>query len=368
MSGYDGVLISELGAELYLEGRQALKASNISFFDNESVLARKWQECNFGCHTPAYRMLKKSSSWEDVLREIDKLSPAAAGFADGFKYELVDQPAKIAAGIERTTEGLHLQGAERFGLVGEENWATIELIQKVFTAMIEFDLNVFENPLMKTVLVVVNDYIAVLPEWVLAEVHQSGVFNESGQVDAVTLIKASKFLLQDSVTDEEIKIASEFVAGKAQRFIGKQVGKQVSRRLAATIALAVATKITRKLLEVDSEKMRLKRRLAALRSHARKAKGGLGSALVTLLKAQGQLGIAAKHSRDLKAKCPKTWHTLRYRLHGCDMVYFLLQPLLSEYVDRLSLLEHQPDEFLKVMRALIEARKTRQVFIPGSNY
>ncbi len=31
MSGYDGVLISELGAELYLEGRQVLNTSNVSF-------------------------------------------------------------------------------------------------------------------------------------------------------------------------------------------------------------------------------------------------------------------------------------------------------------------------------------------------
>ena len=99
---------------------------------------------------------------------------------------------------------------------------------------------------------------------------------------------------------------------------------------------------------------------------AKKAGGGLGGALVTLLKSHGLLGIAAKHSRELKQKCPKTWHTLRYKLQGCDMMYFLIQPLLSEYVDRLSLLEHQPTEFLRVMRALIEARHTRDVFYPGS--
>ncbi|MDN3638775.1 cellulose-binding protein [Simiduia curdlanivorans] len=366
MSEYSGELISELGVVRYLNGRSAMSTSNISFFDRSDTLAKKWQECNFGCHTPAYRMLKKPASWGDVLLELDKISPVVSGIADGIKYETVDQPARLAAGIERTAEGLHLKGAEKFSLVGEENWATYGLLKSTFVAMVEFDLSVLENPIMRSVLVIVNDYISVLPEWVLFEVQEAGMLSDSGNVDGVTLLKVARLLLEDGVSEEHLKQANDFVSGKAQRFIGKQAGKKIARKLVAAIALALATKITKQMLINADKDYQLRRQLTKIRAMGRQAGGSLGGALVTLLKSQGFLGTAAKHSRELKQKCPTTWHTLRYKLQGCDMVYFLVQPLLGEYVDRLSLLERQPVEFLKVMRALIESRNTREIFYPGS--
>jgi len=46
------------------------------------------------------------------------------------------------------------------------------------------------------------------------------------------------------------------------------------------------------------------------------------------------------------------------------MVYFLIQPMVQEYVDRISLLEKNPVEFARVMKALIADKKTVHIFHP----
>jgi len=100
------------------------------------------------------------------------------------------------------------------------------------------------------------------------------------------------------------------------------------------------------------------------RKIARSAKGGLGGALVSLLKAQGFLGHAANASRQLHRDCPKTWNILRYDMQGADMVFVFVQPMIAEYVDRLSLLEKDPLKFAKVMEALIRDRETKKILLP----
>lgn len=48
------------------------------------------------------------------------------------------------------------------------------------------------------------------------------------------------------------------------------------------------------------------------------------------------------------------------------MAYFLIEDVVGEYVDRLSLLEQNPKEFAKVMEALIKSKETTKIFFPGS--
>lgn len=46
------------------------------------------------------------------------------------------------------------------------------------------------------------------------------------------------------------------------------------------------------------------------------------------------------------------------------MVYFLIEGVAQEYIDRLVLLEQNPAEFGKVMEALIKAKLTQKIFFP----
>lgn len=48
------------------------------------------------------------------------------------------------------------------------------------------------------------------------------------------------------------------------------------------------------------------------------------------------------------------------------MVYFLVENMVTEYVDRLALLEQSPRDFGKMMEALIKAKKSSAIFFPDS--
>lgn len=361
MSGYNGKLISELGVEKYLKGKRDSQYSNIDFFDRGSSLNKKWQECNFGCHGPSYRTFRPSATWNQTLLLIDKISPSVAGIADGIQHQAVEQPKNIAAGVGRTAEGLHLMGEERFSDVGGENLAALELIETTYKNIVEFEISVLENPLMQAATTIINDYISVIPEWVLEQALESGAFIFNN-IDKTTLLRAGTKGVFDRIPPEDLDRAVTALKDKGKRVIGKQIGK----KLTIAISAIIATQISKKIMSDPAMTFSLKRRLAHLKRAAKPMGGGLGKALVILLKAQGLIGTAAKSSRTLNEKCPTTWKKLRYKLHGADMVYFLIEGVVNEYVDRLSLLEKQPQEFFRVMEALIRDRLTKKIFYPGA--
>lgn len=96
--------------------------------------------------------------------------------------------------------------------------------------------------------------------------------------------------------------------------------------------------------------------------------GGLGKTLYILLKAQGFLDLAANSSRRLKSQCPVAWDVLRNKLQGADMVYFLIRPMVQEYVDRLEILHKNPVEFTKMMASLIKEKRTKEIFYPALQF
>lgn len=361
MSGYNGKLISELGVEKYLKGKRDSQYSNIDFLDRGASLNQKWQECNFGCHGPSYRTLRPSATWNQALLLMDQISPTVAGIADGVQHQIYQKPKNIAYGAERTAEGLHLMGAERFSDVGGENLAILDLLETTYKNIVEFDISVLDNPLMQAATVIVHDYVSVIPEWVIEKALDSGalIFDN---IDKTQLIKAGTKGVINSIPPEDIERAVTALKDKGKRLVGKQIGK----KLAVAISAAIATQIAKKIMSDPAMTFSLKRRLVRLKKAAKPMGGGLGKALLILLHGQGLLGIAAKSSRTLKEKCPTTWKTLRHKLHGADMAYFLIEGMMSEYVDRLSLLEKQPKEFFKVMEALIRERLTKKIFYPGS--
>ncbi|WP_027330658.1 hypothetical protein [Marinimicrobium agarilyticum] len=362
-STYNGALISELGVKRYLKGRSDLPTSNIDFFIRGKAAESAWKECNFGCHGPTYRTLTKPSTFHEALQPIDGLSPTLAGVIDGIRHQTVGRAQTITDGIERTGEGLMLNGDEAFQNVGDENLAAYQFATTCFEKLVTFDIDTLENPLSQAVLTIVNEYTAVIPEWVLRNAYQDGAFILPDSINAVSLMKAVSMGIIKDIDQNDVNEAIDLLSNPSKRFIGKQIGK----KLASAMGAVLAASISKKLLNQGPGINATKRDLAKLRTHMRGLKGGLAGTLLTLLQAQGFLDRAGDASRRLNQASPRVWRLLRYELNGANMVYFLVEPFLREYVDRLSLLERRPQEFAKVMAALVQAKQTRNIFFPGSS-
>lgn len=162
--GYDGALISELGVKRYLKATADIKTTNVDFLIRGAAAQKAWQECKFGCHGPVYRNLKKPSTRADLLNNLDEISPALAGLVDGVHHRTSGQLARLAGGIERTAEGLHLNGGEQFDQVGEENIAALDFAKSAFENLVTFDINVIDNPASQIVMATVSEYVSALPE------------------------------------------------------------------------------------------------------------------------------------------------------------------------------------------------------------
>lgn len=219
-----------------------------------------------------------------------------------------------------------------------------------------------DNPVTQIVMSVVSEYMTALPEWLIEETFQQGALILPNKIDTAWLLKAAALGVIENANQEHIVQAARLLNNPAQRLIGKQIGKKFT----VAIALAIASAITKKIMTGSPELYELKRRVAALKQTARAMKGGLGGAALALLKSQGLLNIAAEASRRLQITSPRIWKTLRFKLNGANMVYFLVENMVYEYVDRLALLEQNPKEFGKVMAALIKAKQTPQIFFPGA--
>ncbi len=359
---YDAELISELGAKRFLRGVDSQSFSNISFFDRGATLQKKFDKCSFGCHGPSYRLLRKPAQWRDIRNSMGEKAPFLTGIADGIHKNTVKKIEKMEAGIERTAEGLYVKGSEAFSTVGAENMAVIDLASTVFSKMLDFDLDVMENPIMQSITVIINEYMSVIPEWVIRDMLSDGAIIFEGGFDRNDLFKAIRYGVVNMASMDNIKTALSYIENPAKRQAGKSIGK----KLTPIIASAIATKVTKKILMQNRrDAYSIRRDLVGLRKQLKPATGGLAKALMALLEAQGMLAIAAKSSRKLQYSCGPIWNILRYKLHGCDMLYFLIEPMVEEYVDRLSMLEKRPAEFLKIMAALYKAKKTKQIFFPG---
>jgi hypothetical protein len=359
---YDGALISELGVKRFLKANKDIKISNIDFFIREGAANKAWKECNFGCHGPTYRNLKRAAKKSDFLKSLDNISPLLAGTVDGLYHNTVGQAERIGGGVKRTAEGLHIHGEENFQSVGDENVAAYQFATTAFEKLISFEIDLLENPVTQIVMVAVSEYISVLPEWLIEETLRSGALKIPNKIDTPWLLKAAALGVIENTNQEHIIQAINLLNQPAQRLLGKQIGK----KLAVAIAVAIASTITKKIMRESPALYELKRKLVSVRKTAKTMKGGLGGAMLTLLKSQGLLNIAAEASRRLNNDSPRVWNRLRFRLNGANMVYFLVENMVSEYIDRLAVLERNPEEFGKILEALIKAKQTPQIFFPGT--
>ncbi|GAB1267956.1 hypothetical protein NBRC116493_12090 [Aurantivibrio infirmus] len=352
----DGEIIARLGVQTYLDNKQARSTSNIDFFKTPEDRKIEWDQCNFGCHHPGYRVLDRPAKYMDVIKTLDSLSPFVAGLVDGSARTTYG----LGKGVQRTGEGLGLGGMDKIYTVGAENQAIFNLAKDLLEGILSYDLNLVDNPLTQLIIKVVDTYMASIPHWVTEEAISQGklIFEDTS---ALGLLKQaiSKGLIPAMSDVEALDVVAMLSSAGVQRFAGKQIGKTVATRVATIIALTIATR-----LAVSIAQSKLYRNFIKIKVAGAKSPKGLTGVLVTLLQAQGFLGTAAGASRRLKEKCPQTWRYLRNSLNGIDMIYVFAEPFLDEFVARLSLLEKDPATFIDVTRKLIEAGKLNNIFLP----
>ncbi|HEY7771717.1 MAG TPA: cellulose-binding protein, partial [Marinagarivorans sp.] len=328
---FDGELISELGAKKYLQGHKAQAFSSIKPLQRQEQIEQQWQACNFGCHAPSYRVLRKNQTRSEFLASLNKVSPVAAGLAAGVEHQTTHQLDVAGAGIKRTAEGLGVTGSEKFSQVGEENIAVFNLVRVSAQSLLNVDIQMLENPLFKLVLGIVYEYVKLIPEWVIIKAVNGGALHFPDAINKQLLAKAASQGLIEAQMLKHIDAAYQALEAKAIPAVSKQAGKEIAKAIAAMVAAKVAQKI---MLSAAMD-YATKKRLAALRKSFRSAKGGAATTLVLLLKANGLLGISARASRELQRDCPALWRVLRYQCNGLDMLLFLVRDCVKEYLDRI---------------------------------
>jgi len=354
---YDGQLVSQLGVKKYLQGVQAQKTSNLRILERQSYYQKSWGECNFGCHGPTYRVMKREATLSDFIRQIDKNFPLTASMVDGMHTSTIKQVELLGAGIERTGEGLGLQGNKKFRMVGTENMAVLKLMSSIFKKVLDSDIDFVDNPLTKLIMAIIYEYIGLIPESLLVEMLKKNALKIPDGIDENFIYAMMAKGIVSNVDQADIKSAAKLLKSPTEKLIAKQVGK----KLGVAIATVIASKITKKLMRSLDTTWRFKKRIASMRKISKS--GGAGT-LITLLKTQGWIGIAVDSSRKLKMSCPKLWNFLRNDLNGADLLFFLVSELTKEYVDRISLIEKSPTTYLKLMQSLVREGNTKEIFFP----
>ncbi len=309
---YDGKWISEIGVKKYRNAVKAQNTANISLLNTPQELEQKFKECNFGCHHPGYRVVQRTQEWHEVLRTLDQIDPVIAGIANGVRDVTYKKVNTLGHGIERTAEGLHLKGSEAFQDVGAENVAVYNSVVSLVEKILNFDLSVMDNPIMQMVTYVINEYCSAIPEFIVEKLVQDGSIKFSDGISKAELLKAVQHRLIGGISAADIEQFYPYIEKYGKRAIGKQVGKKLS----AVVAAAIATKIAKGMLAQSQESRYIRKELVKIRNGLKTAKGGYAKALLTLLSAQGTLGIAARDSRRLRTESFVLWKTLRFDLNA----------------------------------------------------
>lgn len=359
---YNGNVVSELGIKKYLAGVNSRPFSNIDPVQSRDEINQRWQECNFGCHGPSYRVSGRNLNRSQFLNQIENYSPFAAGLIDGTQHHTIGRIDRLAEGMQRTAEGLGAAGQEGIARVGSENYSLYRFVRVNVTHLLNLEVDNALNPLAQLVFQTVDQYISLIPEEVIIEIVVSGALVITSDIESSHLRVSVQHGNTESFTEQEIEEGISFLRTKGQRFIGKRVGK----RLAQVITRLIASQIASQVLRIAKTNITLKRRLERLRASYRPATGHLANLLSMLLEANGWLGIAARESRALEAAAPKFWRILRNDMNGLDMILFLISDFVQEYIDRISVIENNPSAFIGIMSALIESGRTREILFPRS--
>jgi hypothetical protein len=198
------------------------------FLIRSAAAKRAWQECNFGCHGPNYRVLNRPSTKGDLLQPLDDISPQLAGFVDGLQTQTFGQIDRLAGGIKRTAEGLHLAGEENFQNVGSKNLAAYQFAVSAFEKVITFEINVLDNPITQVAMTIVSEYTTALPEWLIQEILKQGAMKFPTKIDTIWILKAMTLGLIENANPENVAKVVKFLNEPVQRFAAKQLGKEMT--------------------------------------------------------------------------------------------------------------------------------------------
>src|SRR5690606_31884335 len=98
-----------------------------------------------------------------------------------------------------------------------------------------------------------NEYISLLPEWVIQESLSSGQIS-FGNLDETLALKALKSGLTEAISSDEARQALQLLRDKSKRLIGKTIGKKVAGALAVIIAAHITKKIIHGTIETRKVK------------------------------------------------------------------------------------------------------------------
>jgi len=194
-------------------------------------------------------------------------------------------------GAERTAEGLGVRGYDRMAEIGLEN----QYLVTQLTNLVRTAVNLRDNPLYQIITTILGKYYEKFPDDALEK-----------------LCKASSIALG---------------YGVGRMVIGKALAEAVAVRIAVQIAETAAYKEFAKKIGIS----------------AGAGATGVGT-LITLVMGQGVGQRASRASQRLRARYPALWSELRAR-SGLDMIYFLVEGPMKQYMDAIDLATSNPTQF-----------------------
>ena len=336
----NGDAIRRLGISTYMKHRNSADIANIDIFANSQQLQRRWNECNFGCHHPGYRVLARQITYSEF---INSLGPIVGGLVDGIASELNE----YGEGAERVAQWY--SSSKHRARINHENTLIFNLIKTALEKLFTMDLSLVDNPLTELIIRIVENYLSQVPDEVWEKIIESGKLTIDN-VDTAMVNDAIKKGLSGLATNETIDAFADDMKNRAAKMASKWVGRQIARRIAILIAIQIAHTIITTLTRSPVYKNFLKVKNLA------KKPGGLATVISFLLRVHGKFQIASEASARLRFRCPRLWMVLRDNKNtpGMDLLYFLAEDYISEHVDRISLAEKNPVMFLMMVNALLK--------------
>jgi hypothetical protein len=207
-------------------------------------------------------------------------------------------------GAERTAEGLGARGWDRTGEIGLEN----EYLVRHLTELVKSPVTMRNNPLYKLITTILERYYQEFPDDALAKIAKAA------------------------------SIGGGYMAGRM--LIGKALAEKIAVVLATKIAATAAFRQLATKLGVSA------------------AAGSTGiGVVITLVMLQGVGQRASKASQRLQARNPQLWSELR-RQNGLDMIFFLVEQPLANYMDAIELARCNKAMFDKDIRLLYDTPLT----------
>jgi len=348
----NGRIIRSMGIQRFLDNCRAPSFANIDMFASIQRLEQRWHECDMGCHDPGYRVLHRQATYSemiDVMAKVDPTQGLATGLVDG----VATTTGRIAKGVERTADGLGASGTGRIADIGIENSLAFNLAKDALVKAFSLSLNLVDNPFTALIINVITYYIRYVPDEIIVQLAAHGKFKNL-DIDVNLAVQANlKGMVNIDLkgfAESELRQIGSYLKNNPQAIL-KLVGKYQGRKLATYIATHIAITIAKQIAIGLTKSYRYRNILRNTRPG--KTTRGLAGVLIFLLKTQGLLQDASNASQRLHNRCPLLWQKLR-SAHGLDMIYFMVEDYIHEYVDRVGLAERDPARFVEMVVAILQ--------------